>query len=73
MKKLSVVLGFLTLSLFCLVNSEAKTSKPADEAICRVGCSASINGITYSTSAGSIFTSCETAGLNCARKLAALQ
>ena len=73
MKKLLILilLALSTTSVFANKNSSNDDKK--NEPSCRASCSVSvnINGVTYTveTSAGSIFTSCETAGKNCQKKL----
>lgn len=67
MKKFMTVVALSCLS-FGLANSTEKKSK--DESVCRVTCSVTLDGITYTTSAGSIFRSCEGAADRCLWKLA---
>lgn len=42
------------------------------EAVCTISCSVTVNGVTYTTSAGGWLTSCKEAGNQCLRKLAEL-
>lgn len=69
--------GLVLKSSISEKNEKKETPKKVDgneDGLCRVTCSMSIdNGMggstTISASAGSIFTSCETAQTNCHRKL----
>lgn len=42
------------------------------ETVCVITCSTTVNGVTYETSAGNWFTSCNSAGNQCLRKLGEL-
>lgn len=81
MKKLLILslLAFSTSSVFANDNLKSKNQKPKQnvkksEPSCRVTCSSTyyVQGGSYTVevSAGSIFTSCETATTRCQQKLA---
>lgn len=42
------------------------------DAVCTITCSTTVNGVTYTTSAGGWLTSCNSAGNQCLRKLGEL-
>jgi hypothetical protein len=51
---------------------ENRTKDSEKEAVCTISCSVTVNGVTYTTSAGGWLTSCKEAGNQCLRKLAEL-
>lgn len=71
MKKSFAIFSIGMMVVLSIVNIGASASqKERQEDLARVTCSATVNGITYTVSAGSIFTSTETAAERCAEKLA---
>lgn len=48
------------------------TKNAEKDAVCTISCSTTVNGVTYTTSAGGWFTSCREAGNQCLRKLGEL-
>jgi hypothetical protein len=50
-----------------ITNDEKK-----ENTVCVITCSTTVNGVTYTTSAGNWFTSCNSAGNQCLRKLGEL-
>lgn len=67
-KTLAILTIMVTTSSIINVSTAASPREHVDD-MARVSCSATVNGITYTVSAGSIFTSTETAAARCAEKL----
>lgn len=84
MKKIILSMAFMLIGVFAFANYESASiynyeniNKEENNQLCRVTCEQSWTtheGVTYtfSASAGSIFTSCETAIERCQRKLNSL-
>lgn len=72
MKRKISLLIVLLIAGVTMATSKAAPSELADTAVelCSVSCSVEVGGITYTVRAGNIFTSCETATVRCASKLA---